>query len=267
MIDEEVSHIRKLWELWDASPPSPNAPTPPMGDCWNCGLVPPDPPGVKEGSRAGFIRNSPKTYRRIDSIEGHRLPLDAHMTGGEGRRPGARGGVAVVVLLAFLVLAVSYLFDIFAIFGGTVYPSCFMGLFTTCETGAVAAAPPPRPGVPARPVARSRRYNLYRSRLVGPGAVARARDRRYRTVLSDAGTTEARIRGGPGSYARRAPMKVSLPRVRYGRGDDIDITFLQHKLGLSLSASRVARPIGRLESVSYQFVEAVLVLAHALAKR
>jgi hypothetical protein len=28
------------------------------------------------------------------------------MTGGEGRRPGARGGVAVVVLLAFLVLAV-----------------------------------------------------------------------------------------------------------------------------------------------------------------
>ena len=79
--------------------------------------------------------------------------------------------------------------------------------------------------------------------------------------------TEARIRGGPGSYARRAPMKVSLPRVRYGRGDDIDITFLQHKLGLSLSASRVARPIGRLESVSYQFVEAVLVLAHALAKR
>jgi len=75
----------------------------------------------------------------------------------------------VVVLLAFLVLAVPY-FDIFAIFGGTVYPSCFMGLFTTCETGAVAAAPPPRPGVPARPVARRRRYNLYRSRLVGPGA-------------------------------------------------------------------------------------------------
>ena len=51
LIDEEVSHIRKLWELWDASPPSPNAPTPPMGECWNCGLVPPDPPGVKEGSR------------------------------------------------------------------------------------------------------------------------------------------------------------------------------------------------------------------------
>lgn len=94
LIDEEVSHIRKLWELWDASPPSPNAPTPPMGECWNCALWPRaarPPPGVKEGSRAGFIRNSPKTYRRIDSIEGHRLPLDAHMTGGEGRRPGARG--------------------------------------------------------------------------------------------------------------------------------------------------------------------------------
>ena len=62
----------------------------------------PTPRTVKEGSRAGFIRSSPKTYQRIDSIEGHRLPLDAHMTGGEGRRPGARGGVAVVILLAFL---------------------------------------------------------------------------------------------------------------------------------------------------------------------
>ena len=112
-----------------------------------CGLVPPDPPGVKEGSRAGFIRNSPKTYRRIDSIEGHRLPLDAHMTGGEGRRPGARGGVAVVVLLAFLVLAVR----IFAIFGGTVYPS-----WDCLRRAKQARSPRPRPRAPVCPRDRSR---------------------------------------------------------------------------------------------------------------
>ena len=132
-----------------------------MRECWNCGLVPPDPPGDKEGSRAGFIRNSPKTYRRIDSIEGHRLPLDAHMTGGEGRRPGARGGVAVVVLLAFLVLAerenfVTYLrswflqrvsyFDIFAIFGGTVYPS-----WDCLRRAKQARSPRPRPRAPVSP--------------------------------------------------------------------------------------------------------------------
>ena len=115
---------------------------------------PTPPPGVKEGSRAGFIRNSPKTYRRIDSIEGHRLPLDAHMTGGEGRRPGARGGVAVVVLLAFLVLAVRYRifnFDIFAIFGGTVYPS-----WDCLRRAKQARSPRPRPRAPVCPRDRSR---------------------------------------------------------------------------------------------------------------
>jgi hypothetical protein len=56
LIDEEVSHIRKLWELWDASPPSPNAPTPPMGECWNCALWPraARPPGLKRGGLASY---------------------------------------------------------------------------------------------------------------------------------------------------------------------------------------------------------------------
>ena len=106
------------------------------------------------GDQGWLIRNSPKTYRRIDSIEGHRLPLDAHMTGGEGRRPGARGGVAVVVLLAFLVLAVRYrifYFDIFAIFGGTVYPS-----WDCLRRAKQARSPRPRPRAPVCPRDRSR---------------------------------------------------------------------------------------------------------------
>ena len=122
----------------------PNAPTTPMGECWNCGLVPPDPPGVKEGSRAGFIRSSPKTYRRIDSIEGHRLPLDAHMTGGEGRRPGARGGVAVVVLLAFLVLAVRYRILIFSQFSEAPYTHHGIVYDVRNRRGRRGPAPAPR---------------------------------------------------------------------------------------------------------------------------
>ena len=160
-----------------------------------------------------------------------------------------RAGVAVVVLLAFLVLAgVSY-FDIFAIFGGTVYPS-----WDCLRRAKQARSPRPRPRapVPARPVSDRSREGVVLSRPAS-------------RVLSERETEARELEVG--SYARRAPMKVSLPRVRYGHGDDIDITVLQHKLGLSLSASRVARPIGRLESVSYQFVEAVLVFAHALAKR
>jgi len=109
-----------------------------------CGLVPPDPPGVKEGSRAGFIRNSPKTYRRIDSIEGHRLPLDAHMTGGEGRRPGARGGVAVVVLLAFLVLAVRYRILIFSQFSEAPYTHHGIVYDVRNRRGRRGPAPAPR---------------------------------------------------------------------------------------------------------------------------
>ena len=156
----------------------------------------------------------------------------------------------------FLQYTVSY-FDIFAIFGGTVYPS-----WDCLRRAKQARSPRPRPRAPVCPRDRSREGVV----------ITTSRPRRRRASRDPVRSlsereTEARIRGGPGSYARRAPMKVSLPRVRYGRGDDIDITFLQHKLGLSLSASRVARPIGRLESVSYQFVEAVLVLAHALAKR
>jgi len=236
--EEVVSHIRILWELWDTSPPFPNAPTTTRGECWHCGLVP-DPPGVNEGSRAGLIRSSPKTYRRIDShsIEGHRLPLDAHMTGGEGRRPGARGcGCGR---------------PSFSIVFSRRHPYTHR-LFTTCETGREARSPRPRPRRPGARATGSRRRRPSLSRLVG---------------AASRGACAQRARNRSGSYARRAPMKVSLPRVRYGRGDDTDITFLQHKLGLSLSASRVARPIGRLESVSYQFVEAVLVFAHALAKR
>lgn len=159
----------------------------------------------------------------------------------------------------FLQYTVSY-FDIFAIFGGTVYPS-----WDCLRRAKQARSPRPRPRAPVCPRDRSREGVVITTSRPRRRRGA-SRDRYVERSLSER-ETEARIRGGPGSYARRAPMKVSLPRVRYGRGDDIDITFLQHKLGLSLSASRVARPIGRLESVSYQFVEAVLVLAHALAKR
>ena len=71
----------------------------------------------------------------------HKPPLDAHMTGGEGRHPGARGCGCGLVLLSE-----SY------IFGGTEGILCYpLKILYVCETGLVPAVGGPRPRPDARP--------------------------------------------------------------------------------------------------------------------
>jgi hypothetical protein len=66
------------------------------------------------------------------------------MTGGEGRRPGARGGVAVVVLLAFLVLAVRYRILIFSQFSEAPYTHHGIVYDVRNRRGRRGPAPAPR---------------------------------------------------------------------------------------------------------------------------